>query len=119
MKGTGRRGECRGSGASVASVDPSPSSFIRHPSSVAHAGRASIDASSACHLRNLCVEHAPPSCQMSHRFLFTSESVTEGHPDKLCDQVSDGVLDAIFAKDPSARVACETFATTGVVLVGG
>jgi S-adenosylmethionine synthetase len=56
---------------------------------------------------------------MSHRFLFTSESVTEGHPDKLCDQVSDGVLDAIFAKDPAARVACETFATTGLVLVGG
>ena len=56
---------------------------------------------------------------MSTRYLFTSESVTEGHPDKLCDQISDGVLDAIFAKDPSARVACETFATTGLVLVGG
>jgi S-adenosylmethionine synthetase len=56
---------------------------------------------------------------MSHRYLFTSESVTEGHPDKLCDQISDGVLDAIFAKDPAARVACETFATTGLVLVGG
>src|SRR5438067_252349 len=56
---------------------------------------------------------------MSHRFLFTSESVTEGHPDKLCDQVSDGVLDAIFAKDPEAKVACETFTTTGLVLVGG
>ena len=56
---------------------------------------------------------------MSTRYLFTSESVTEGHPDKLCDQISDGVLDAIFAKDPAARVACETFATTGLVLVGG
>ena len=56
---------------------------------------------------------------MPKRFLFTSESVTEGHPDKMCDQVSDGVLDAIFAKDPEARVACETFATTGLVLVGG
>ena len=56
---------------------------------------------------------------MSSRFLFTSESVTEGHPDKLCDQISDGVLDAIFAKDPDAKVACETFATTGLVLVGG
>jgi S-adenosylmethionine synthetase len=56
---------------------------------------------------------------MANRFLFTSESVTEGHPDKLCDQVSDGVLDAIFAKDPEAKVACETFATTGLVLVGG
>ena len=56
---------------------------------------------------------------MSQRYLFTSESVTEGHPDKLCDQISDGVLDAIFSKDPTARVACETFATTGLVLVGG
>src|SRR5439155_22746589 len=63
---------------------------------------------------------ARPACvQMSHRFLCTSESVTEGHPDKLCDQVSDGVLDAIFAKDPDAKVACETFTTTGLVLVGG
>ena len=56
---------------------------------------------------------------MSQRFLFTSESVTEGHPDKLCDQISDGVLDAIFTRDPDAKVACETFATTGLVLVGG
>ena len=51
--------------------------------------------------------------------LFTSESVTEGHPDKLCDQVSDAVLDAILAQDPMARVACETFTTTGVVTVMG
>ena len=51
--------------------------------------------------------------------IFTSESVTEGHPDKLCDQISDGVLDAILAKDPMARVACETVATTGMVLVTG
>jgi S-adenosylmethionine synthetase len=50
---------------------------------------------------------------------FTSESVTEGHPDKLCDQVSDAVLDAILAEDPKARVACETAATTGLVLVFG
>ena len=53
------------------------------------------------------------------RHLFTSESVTEGHPDKICDQISDSILDAIFAKDTSARVACETFVTTGLVLVGG
>ena len=53
------------------------------------------------------------------RKLFTSESVTEGHPDKLCDQVSDAVLDAILAEDPSARVACETFASTGMVTVMG
>lgn len=55
---------------------------------------------------------------MSRR-LFTSESVTEGHPDKICDQVSDGVLDAILAKDPMARVACETATTTGIVFVMG
>ena len=51
--------------------------------------------------------------------LFTSESVTEGHPDKICDQISDAVLDAILAKDPQARVACECIATTGMVLVMG
>ena len=53
------------------------------------------------------------------RKLFTSESVTEGHPDKLCDQVSDAVLDAILETDPMARVACETSATTGMMLVMG
>ena len=51
--------------------------------------------------------------------IFTSESVTEGHPDKVCDQISDGVLDAILSRDPMARVACETLATTGMVLVTG
>ncbi len=51
--------------------------------------------------------------------LFTSESVTEGHPDKICDQISDGVLDAIIAQDPQARVACETTATTGLIHVMG
>ncbi|WP_160678579.1 methionine adenosyltransferase [Clostridium sp. C8-1-8] len=51
--------------------------------------------------------------------LFTSESVTEGHPDKICDQVSDGILDAILEKDPNARVACETAVTTGMVVVMG
>ncbi|WP_307340930.1 methionine adenosyltransferase [Caldalkalibacillus uzonensis] len=53
-----------------------------------------------------------------HR-LFTSESVTEGHPDKICDQISDAILDEILAKDPNARVACETSVTTGLVLVAG
>ncbi|ORC34618.1 methionine adenosyltransferase [Marispirochaeta aestuarii] len=52
-------------------------------------------------------------------YLFTSESVSEGHPDKLADQVSDAVLDACLAGDPESRVACETFTTTGMVLVGG
>ena len=51
--------------------------------------------------------------------IFTSESVTEGHPDKICDQISDGVLDAILARDPMARVACETITTTGMVFVMG
>ena len=50
---------------------------------------------------------------------FTSESVTEGHPDKICDQISDAILDAALQDDPYSRVACETFATTGMVLVGG
>ncbi len=53
------------------------------------------------------------------RHLFTSESVTEGHPDKLCDQVSDAILDALLEKDPNSRVACETTATTGLILVAG
>jgi S-adenosylmethionine synthetase len=51
--------------------------------------------------------------------LFTSESVTEGHPDKMCDQISDAILDEIIAQDPEARVACETFAATGMILVAG
>ena len=51
--------------------------------------------------------------------LFTSESVTEGHPDKICDNISDAVLDAIMAQDPNSRVACETAITTGLVLVMG
>ena len=55
---------------------------------------------------------------MAHR-LFTSESVTEGHPDKVCDQISDAVLDDILAADPNAHVACETFTTTGMVTVMG
>ncbi|MGN2337205.1 methionine adenosyltransferase [Clostridium cagae] len=53
------------------------------------------------------------------RRLFTSESVTEGHPDKMCDQISDAILDAILTKDPNARVACETCTTTGLVMVMG
>ena len=50
-------------------------------------------------------------------YLFTSESVTEGHPDKVCDQISDAILDAIINQDPNARVACETMITTGWVIV--
>jgi S-adenosylmethionine synthetase len=54
-----------------------------------------------------------------NEYLFTSESVTEGHPDKICDQISDGVLDAIMAEDPEGRVACETLVNTGLVVVSG
>lgn len=56
---------------------------------------------------------------MSHRVLFTSESVTEGHPDKVCDQISDAILDAFLSQDPQSRVAAETSVTTGLVLVSG
>ena len=57
--------------------------------------------------------------QHARNFLFTSESVTEGHPDKIADQISDAVLDAVLAQDPMARVACETLLTTGMVLIAG
>ena len=53
------------------------------------------------------------------KILFTSESVTEGHPDKICDQISDAILDAMLAQDPMSRVACETAVTTDLVLVMG
>ena len=56
---------------------------------------------------------------VSTRYTFTSESVTEGHPDKMADQISDSVLDALLADDPESRVACETLLTTGLVLVAG
>ena len=59
------------------------------------------------------------SFMTSPKYFFTSESVTEGHPDKICDQISDAVLDAILANDPDARVACDCFVTTGLVVVGG
>ena len=56
---------------------------------------------------------------MSNRILFTSESVTEGHPDKIADQVSDAILDALLAQDPMSRVACETLLTTGLCVIAG
>jgi len=62
----------------------------------------------------------PETQQLSEgEFLFTSESVTEGHPDKICDQISDGVLDAVMKEDPEGRVACETLVNTGLVVVSG
>ena len=54
-----------------------------------------------------------------NNYLFTSESVTEGHPDKVCDQISDAILDAILENDPEGRVACETLVTTNLVLISG
>ena len=59
------------------------------------------------------------SCSSFGNYLFTSESVTEGHPDKLCDQVSDAILDAVLAQDPNGRVAVETATKTGMILVFG
>src|SRR5665213_240091 len=56
---------------------------------------------------------------MQNEYLFTSESVSEGHPDKIADQISDAILDAIIEQDRTSRVACETFVKTGMVLVGG
>ena len=56
---------------------------------------------------------------VKNKYLFTSESVTEGHPDKVADQVSDAILDAIYEKDPNGRVACETLVTTGLAFVAG
>lgn len=64
-------------------------------------------------------EMKPVAAARGRRYLFTSESVTEGHPDKICDQISDAVLDAMLAQDPYSRVACETAVTTGLVLVIG
>src|SRR6266851_8659060 len=55
---------------------------------------------------------------MANRYVFTSESVTEGHPDKVCDQISDGVLDEVLTQDPTGRVACECFITVGLCIVG-
>jgi S-adenosylmethionine synthetase len=65
------------------------------------------------------IEAMSNSFMTDPKAFFTSESVTEGHPDKLCDQISDGVLDALLAQDPLARVACETATTTGLILVAG
>jgi S-adenosylmethionine synthetase len=69
---------------------------------------------------DLLEENIMPNCFLSSpKYLFTSESVTEGHPDKICDQVADAILDAIMEKDPNGRVACEVATTTGLVIVLG
>src|SRR6185295_6685651 len=63
--------------------------------------------------------HRTGACSVSNDFLFTSESVSEGHPDKAADQISDAILDAIFAQDPRSRVAAETLCNTGLVVLAG
>src|SRR6476659_9023779 len=63
--------------------------------------------------------NVPPGARPMSSYLFTSESVSEGHPDKVADQISDAVLDAIIAQDKRARVACETMVKTGVAIVAG
>ena len=68
----------------------------------------------------MTIEQRPSlSIALPKSYLFTSESVTEGHPDKICDQISDAILDAILAQDPGARVACETTCSTGLVHIMG
>lgn len=61
----------------------------------------------------------PPTRMYPPNMFFTSESVTEGHPDKFCDQVADAVLDACLSRDPESRVACEAYVTLGVMIIGG
>src|SRR3712207_8550719 len=65
------------------------------------------------------IRRPPRSTLFPYTTLFRSESVTEGHPDKVADQISDGVLDAVMADDPTGRVACETLVNTGLVVVSG
>ena len=57
--------------------------------------------------------------EMKEKLLFTSEPVSKGHPDKVCDQISDAILDACLKEDPNSRVACEVFATTDLIVIGG
>ncbi|KYM99965.1 S-adenosylmethionine synthase [Cyphomyrmex costatus] len=71
------------------------------------------------HMNGYANGHAPPELQQDTAFLFTSESVGEGHPDKMCDQISDAILDAHLKQDPDAKVACETVTKTGMILLCG
>ncbi|CAK9804114.1 S-adenosylmethionine synthase [Anthophora plagiata] len=73
----------------------------------------------AHHMNGYANGHAPPELQQDTSFLFTSESVGEGHPDKMCDQISDAILDAHLKQDPNAKVACETVTKTGMILLCG
>ncbi|EFN76148.1 S-adenosylmethionine synthetase [Harpegnathos saltator] len=73
----------------------------------------------AHHMNGYANGHTPPELQQGTTFLFTSESVGEGHPDKMCDQISDAILDAHLKQDPDAKVACETVTKTGMILLCG
>ncbi|KAI4488171.1 hypothetical protein M0804_005019 [Polistes exclamans] len=73
----------------------------------------------AHHMNGYANGHTPPELQQDTTFLFTSESVGEGHPDKMCDQISDAILDAHLKQDPDAKVACETVTKTGMILLCG
>ncbi|XP_017798878.1 PREDICTED: S-adenosylmethionine synthase isoform X2 [Habropoda laboriosa] len=73
----------------------------------------------AHHMNGYANGHTPPELQQDTSFLFTSESVGEGHPDKMCDQISDAILDAHLKQDPNAKVACETVTKTGMILLCG
>ncbi|XP_033212404.1 S-adenosylmethionine synthase-like [Belonocnema kinseyi] len=73
----------------------------------------------AHHMNGYANGHSPPEIQQNTNFLFTSESVGEGHPDKMCDQISDAILDAHLKQDPDAKVACETVTKTGMILLCG
>ncbi|XP_076648469.1 S-adenosylmethionine Synthetase isoform X4 [Halictus rubicundus] len=73
----------------------------------------------AHHMNGYANGHTPPELQQDTSFLFTSESVGEGHPDKMCDQISDAILDAHLKQDPDAKVACETVTKTGMILLCG
>jgi len=91
----------------------SPCSFARLP------GIIIISAKPAIYPPEIPVPEKEDSSVAKGKYLFTSEAVSMGHPDKLADQISDGVLDALFAEDPFSRVACETMVTTGIAVVAG
>src|SRR6188768_2587334 len=90
-----------------------------HPANGDRYPRRDLGRRSAASMPRSAAEVTVTSIVDAAHYLFTSESVTEGHPDKMCDQISDAILDAILTDDPNARVACETATTTGTVIVLG
>src|SRR5262249_4052267 len=102
-----------------ATAPRSGSRWNPQPGSEGRAARRKPGGSADNHSMEAQLRKGTGESMTDETFYFTSESVTEGHPDKLADQISDGVLDAILEQDPSGRVACETLLTTGLVLVAG